>query len=72
MIELHVVLTNEEARAIEGAIVRVEQGLAKRMQVAHHDPRDPSAVAWQAWRKLVQPIYTHLTHLTTMREKKRA
>lgn len=66
MMTLTLNLTNEETLAtIKSAAYRkADDAFRNSVLIAADDPRDPAALVFQAWRKIVGPLEEHVKKLT--------
>lgn len=67
MMTLTLSLTNEETLAIikSAAYRKADDAFRNSVLIAADDPRDPAALVFQAWRKIVQPLEAHAKKLAS-------
>jgi hypothetical protein len=67
MMRLEVEMTNEEVKAIAASRLTtcLDTGLRNSLQTAADDPRDPAAMTYSAWRRILTPIFAHAKMLLT-------
>ena len=65
MLTLTLILTNEETEALiaSAPMKKADEAFRNSILVAADDPRDPAALAYQAWRKLATPLEQHVKKL---------
>lgn len=72
MLKLTLELTNEEAESLlkSPAMKKADEAFRNAIVIAADDPRDPAALTYQAWRKIIGPLERHAQKLSEPAGKK--